>query len=86
MLIIKKYSAKWCQPCRVLIPIFEEVKQENPNIQFIDIDVDENRDSAKESGVQSVPTVIFEKEGQQVYRFSGVKSKSVINNIIKQYS
>ena len=86
MLIVKKYWADWCKPCHVLAPIFEEVKQENPNIQFIEINVDTNRDIAIQSGVSSVPTSIFEKDGQQLYRFSGVKPKSAINNIIKQYS
>lgn len=85
MLTVKKFGASWCQPCRMLAPIFEEVKKENPNVQFIDIDVDNNKDLALQSGVQSVPTVIFEKDGQQVHRFSGVKPKSVVNSIIKQY-
>lgn len=86
MLVVKKFSAEWCQPCRQMAPVFDEVKTENPNIQFIEIDVDTNRDIAIQSGVSSVPTIIFEKDGQQVYRFSGVKPKSAINNIIKQYS
>lgn len=86
MLVVKKFSAEWCQPCRQMVPVFEEVKQENPNIQFIEIDVDTNRDLTIQDGVQTVPTIIFEKDGQQVYRFSGVKPKSAINNIIKQYS
>lgn len=85
MLTVKKFGVRWCQPCLMLAPIFEEVKKENPNVQFIDIDVDNNKDLALQSGVQSVPTIVFEKDGQQVHRFSGVKPKSVVNSIIKQY-
>jgi thioredoxin 1 len=55
------------------------------NVSFQTIDVDQNRDTALENNVSSVPTVIFEKEGQQVYRFSGVLPKSVIAGIIKKY-
>jgi thioredoxin-like negative regulator of GroEL len=55
------------------------------NVSFQTIDVDQNRDAALENNVSSVPTVIFEKEGQQVYRFSGALPKSVIAGIIKKY-
>ena len=85
MLIIKKYFATWCQPCKQLNPIFEELKSETPEVQFQTIDVDMNRDEALEKGISSVPTVIFEKDGQQLYRFSGVMPKSVIAGIIRQY-
>ena len=85
MLVVKKYFATWCQPCKQLNPIFEELKSEIPEVQFQTIDVDNNRDEALEKGISSVPTVIFEKDGQQVYRFSGVISKSVIVGIIRQH-
>ncbi len=86
MLTVKRYTATWCQPCRQMAPIFEEVKRENPNTQFMEIDVDDNKNMALQEGVQSVPTIIFEKDGQQVYRFSGIRSKSFISGIINQYS
>jgi thioredoxin-like negative regulator of GroEL len=54
-------------------------------IVFQTIDVDMNRDEALEKGISSVPTVIFEKDGQQVYRFSGVIPKSVIAGAIRQH-
>lgn len=60
MLTVKKFSATWCMPCRQMVPVFEEVKKENPNVRFVDIDVDDNKDLAIQSGAQSVPTIIFE--------------------------
>jgi thioredoxin 1 len=85
MLVVKKYFATWCQPCKQLNPIFEELQSEMPNVQFQTIDVDQNRDAAVEANVSSVPTVIFEKDGQQVYRFSGVLPKSVIAGTIQKF-
>ena len=85
MLVVKKYFATWCQPCKQLNPIFEELKSEIPEVQFQTIDVDQNRDAAIEANVSSVPTVIFEKDGQQVYRFSGVIPKSVIAGTIQKF-
>ena len=85
MLIVKRYSAKWCIPCQQLAPVFDQLQQEVTGVQFETIDVDQNRESAIEKGITSVPTVLFEKEGEQVYRFSGVLPKSVIAGIIKKH-
>jgi thioredoxin 1 len=68
-----------------LAPVFEEIKNELTEVTFETIDVDKNRESAIEQGIVSVPTVILEQNGEQVYRFSGVLPKSVIAGVIKKY-
>ena len=85
MLIVKRYTATWCGPCKQLAPVFDALQSEIPNVQFQTIDVDQNRDEALSKGISSVPTVIFEKDGQQVYRFSGVLPKSTIAGAIRQH-
>jgi thioredoxin 1 len=89
MLIIKRYTATWCGPCKQLAPVFEALQSEMTNerdqIQFQTIDVDQNKEAATAANVSGVPTVIFEKDGQQVYRFSGVLPKSVIAGAIRQH-
>jgi thioredoxin 1 len=85
MLTVKRYTASWCGPCKQLAPTFSELQSEISEASFQTIDVDQNRDAAVEANVSSVPTVIFEKDGQQVYRFSGVLPKSVIAGLIKKH-
>jgi thioredoxin 1 len=85
MLTVKRYTASWCGPCKQLAPTFNELQSEMPEASFQTIDVDQNRDAAIEANVSSVPTVIFEKDGQPVYRFSGVLPKSVIAGLIKKH-
>ena len=85
MLTVKRYTASWCGPCKQLAPIFSELQSEISEASFQTIDVDQNRDAAVEANVSSVPTVIFEKDGQPVYRFSGVLPKSVIAGLIKKH-
>jgi thioredoxin 1 len=85
MMTVKRYTASWCGPCKQLAPVFNELQNELTNVTFETIDVDANREAAIEEGIASVPTVILEKDGQQVYRFSGVLPKSVIAGIIKQH-
>ena len=89
MLVVKRFTAAWCGPCKQLAPVFEELQNEMTNeidtIVFQTIDVDQNRDAALEANVSSVPTVIFEKEGMPVYRFSGILPKSVIAGTIQKF-
>ena len=89
MLVIKRYTATWCQPCKQLAPVFEELQREMTNerdqITFQTIDVDADREATSAANVSSVPTVVFEKDGQQVYRFSGILTKSVIAGAIRQH-
>ena len=85
MVKVKRYTATWCGPCKQLAPVFEELQNEIKEVTFETIDVDQNREATIEQGVVSVPTVILEKDGEQVYRFSGVLPKSVIAGVIKKY-
>ena len=85
MLVVKRYTASWCQPCKQLAPVFKELQNEIKNVQFQTIDVDENREHTSQVGISSVPTVIFEKDGQQVYRFSGVLPKTIIAGLIQKH-
>jgi len=89
MLIVKRYTASWCQPCKQLAPIFSELQSEMTNeidtIVFQTIDVDQNKDAALAANVSSIPTVVFEKDGLPIYRFSGVLPKSVIAGTIRKF-
>lgn len=85
MVTVKRYTASWCGPCKQLAPVFEELKKEITEVTFETIDVDQNRESAIEQGIVSVPTVILEKNGEMIYRFSGVLPKTVIAGVIKKY-
>jgi thioredoxin 1 len=69
----------------MLSPIFGEVQNEVSDVMFETIDVDINKDKATQYLVYSVPTVIIEKDGQIVNRFSGVKPKTAIISLINQY-
>ena len=85
MIKIIRFTASWCGPCKMLAPIFGEVQNEVSDVMFETIDVDVNRDKASQYSVSSVPTVIIEKDGQIVNRFSGVKPKTAIVSLINQY-
>ena len=82
MIEIKKFSADWCAPCRVVKQTFNEIKSEVPDIRFTDIDVDENTELAQKYGVRSIPLVVIEKDGQVVKKITGSQPKSTYINAI----
>lgn len=76
MIEVKKFFGTWCAPCRMLDPIIESVKNKvDSNVKFSYIDIDENQQLAQKYGVRSVPTVVIEKNGQEVGRILGVQSE-----------
>jgi len=84
MVTVKKFSATWCGPCRMLAPVINEIKGKYPNVKFEEIDVDEYNEDITKYGVTSVPTVIIEKNGELLERFTGLQSKLAYTNAINE--
>ncbi len=77
--VLVDFYADWCQPCKVLSPILQEVAREmGDKIRIIKIDVDKNPDIASRFRVQGVPTLALFKGGNLVWRQSGVTPKQGI--------
>ena len=84
--VLIDFHADWCGPCKMLAPILKEVKEELEDaIKIIKIDVDKNQPLAAKYQVRGVPTMMLFKNGEQVWRQSGVLQKNDIISIIKQY-
>ena len=61
------FSATWCGPCRRMAPIIEELaKKYDGQIIVGKVDVDDNPEITTQFGIQSIPTIIFFKEGKQL--------------------
>lgn len=84
MITVKKFSAAWCGPCRALAPMINEIKGQFSNVRFEEYDVDEAYEEATKYGIRSVPTVIMEKDGIEVERFTGLQSKLAYVNAINE--
>ncbi len=72
--VLADFWATWCNPCRMLAPVLEELAQAyEGRVKFCKIDVDENADLAVMYGIVSVPTLILLKNGREVERLSGLR-------------
>lgn len=85
-LVLVDFFATWCQPCKTMHPVFEQLKQNvGDSIRILKVDIDNNEDFASLYQVQSVPTFILFKDGVNVWRQSGAMSLSSLMNVINQY-
>lgn len=67
------FSAAWCGPCRAVRRVVDQVCAELPQVAHVEIDLDANPDAARSLSVLSLPTTfIFDADGNQRYRTSGV--------------
>lgn len=65
------FTAEWCGPCQMMKPMIAQVLEDHPEIDYVAIDIDQDRDMAIDFQIMSVPTFIIFEGDQQVTRFSG---------------
>lgn len=80
-----KFYGEWCQPCKVLAPIFNQVKSEINDVSYQDVDIDKNPDLAIHYKVRGVPTIVIEKDGKEVKRIVGVSNKESLISLINLF-
>jgi thioredoxin 1 len=85
MIKVTKFSASWCQPCKQLAPIFEQVKSTVDGVSFQDVDVDADSAAAIQYKVRGVPTIVIEKDGQEVKRIVGSTTQAALTSTINSF-
>jgi thioredoxin 1 len=71
--------APWCGPCHAIAPVVEEIARELAGrLRVAKLDVDENPETARTYGVLAIPTLILFRDGREVGRVVGARSKGSI--------
>ena len=74
--VLVDFWAEWCGPCKAIAPTLEEIAGDyGDRLKVVKVDVDENRQSATQYGIRSIPSLLLFKDGAEVDRIIGALPK-----------
>jgi thioredoxin 1 len=76
------FTAEWCNPCKKVKPIVEELNRESADIRFQIVDADSEIDLVKSFEVRSIPTFILIEDGKEIKRVSGAQTKDQLQGLM----
>ena len=76
--VLLDFWASWCGPCRMVLPVIEQIAGERNDIKVAKINVDEEPELARQYGIMTIPTLMVIKDGKIVQQSAGAKSKAQI--------
>lgn len=83
---LMKFEAPWCAPCRAMKPVVEEVLSDFDSIELVEVNIDEDSDSAVSHGVRSIPTLILLKDGEKIGSLIGSRSAEELREFLTNNS
>ena len=84
--VLVDFYADWCAPCRAMKPVLEDLKaQIGEQVSIFKIDVDKNQMLTERYGIKSIPTFILFKNGEPVWRKSGMASSVELQKVVVQF-
>lgn len=78
------FTADWCNPCKKVRPIIEELNREQIIAKFFMIDADIENEMVSDFGVKSVPTFVLIRDNKEVSRTTGAKTKEELLSFINE--
>ena len=83
-LILIDFWAEWCQPCRMMAPVFAELNAEEDKVKFCKVNVDEQPNLASMFGIDSIPTLAVVQDRHTLTGMVGVHDKADIKEMLEK--
>ena len=80
--VLLDFWAAWCGPCQRITPILEALSAERTDVKFCKIDVDKDPQLAVSYGVATIPTLILLKDGKELSRSVGLRSRDQLLSML----
>lgn len=85
-LVLADFFATWCQPCKMMHPVLEQLKDAlGDKVRIVKVDVDKHGETSARYGIQAVPTLMLFRKGQMLWRQSGIVSKADLLTVINRH-
>ena len=76
---VVKFSADWCNPCKVLQKTLDKLEPQYPNVNFIHVDVEDSEELAQQYQIQNIPVIVFiSADGEIINRKVGLLPEKAI--------
>ena len=77
--VLVDFWAEWCMPCRMMAPVLNDVTDSlSGNMKVGKVNIELYKELAQQFNVMSIPTMILFKNGKEINRFVGVKTKDFL--------
>lgn len=73
--VLVDFWAPWCGPCRMVLPVIEEIAEERDDVKICKVNVDDEVELASKFGIMSIPTLMVFENGEIIKKSMGAKSK-----------
>ena len=82
--VVVDFYAEWCGPCKTIAPVLESLATElDGKVKIVKVNVDEQQDLAMRFGVQSIPNLLFFKNGEVVDQVVGFAGRDALTAKVK---
>ena len=82
--VLVDFWTPWCGPCRMLLPVIEEIAEERDDVKICKINVDDESELAANFGIMSIPTLMVFENGKMVKKSLGAKPKEDVLELIDE--
>jgi thioredoxin len=84
--VLVDFYADWCGPCKMMVPVFKELKSEmGDKVKIVKIDTEKNQQLSAKMGIRSIPTIVLYKNGEQVWQQPGAMPMRALKNKIESF-